>query len=224
MEEVGETCVRAGRKTSEVQIMAVSKFKDLQAVRQAYDAGVRLFGESRVQEAAEKFSPQTGRLEPFNDIQLHLIGSLQRNKAKKAAAIFDCIQSVDRTEVIEELGKITHGRTTPLPVLLELNAGEDSKSGFPNTDGLCRAAENVLGLKGLTINGLMTMAPWTDNDRLVRHAFSNLKKAQQILTGKFPDSNWQTLSMGMSGDFKIAIQEGSTLIRIGTAIFGGRAV
>jgi pyridoxal phosphate enzyme (YggS family) len=201
--------------------MAVSKFQELPLIEEAARAGIRLFGESRVQEALKKLDGFRGR---FPGVELHMIGNLQRNKAKSAVFFFDCVQSADRESLLVELGSLTKDRAEPLPVLLELNAGEESKSGFKGTDALCAAAETALGFSGLRLAGLMTMAPYTDNDKRIRVAFRNLKAAQQNLMRRFPECDWSTLSMGMSGDFITAIEEGSTLVRIGTAIFGERTV
>jgi uncharacterized pyridoxal phosphate-containing UPF0001 family protein len=231
--------------------MGVSKFHERKAVDEAYSAGIRLFGESRVQEAVEKFQ---GFRDAMPDAGVHLIGSLQRNKARAALALFDCIQSVDRDSLIIELGKLTAecsdpvggicnpqtpqivqdtppqtlpSRIPPLqtrwPVnlLLELHTAEDSKSGFPDIDSLCFAAEKILGLPGLALVGLMTMAPNTGNEGSIRSSFRRLVSAQSFLEARFP-GHWGVLSMGMSADFEIAIEEGSTLVRIGTAIFGNR--
>jgi pyridoxal phosphate enzyme (YggS family) len=153
-----------------------------------------------------------------------MIGGLQRNKARAAVGLFSCVQSVDRLEVIDALAKAATG-AAPLPILLELNAGEESKSGFKgidSIDGLCAGAERALGCSGLVIRGLMTMAPWTNDAARVRAAFRNLVKARGMLEARFPSADFGCLSMGMSGDYTIAIEEGSTLVRIGTAIFGER--
>jgi pyridoxal phosphate enzyme (YggS family) len=212
-------CVRAGRDVSEVELMAVSKLQPLSAVEEAYKQGIRLFGESRVQEGTEK-------LLAFNDdAHIHLIGSLQRNKAKKAVSFFDCIQSVDRESLIEELGHLTLGRLTlgrqkPLMILLEYHTGEESKAGFPDLDSLYRAAEKAIAFPGLNPAGLMTMAPFTGDEKTVRASFRSCYNAREELKKRFMKNNWSCLSMGMSGDFEIALEEGATLVRIGTAIFG----
>ncbi|MDR0383013.1 MAG: YggS family pyridoxal phosphate-dependent enzyme [Spirochaetaceae bacterium] len=219
MEEVNEACIKAGRSPDEVRLMAVSKFHEIAAVEAAADAGLLLFGESRVQEAAKKF---TDFRERRPEAELHLIGSLQRNKARAAAALFDCVQSADRDEIVRELGRVTEGRAAPLPILFELNAGEETKSGYADEDALCAGVEAALGFGGLKPAGLMTMAPFTDDESIIRGAFRKLVKAQARLRRAFPECRWDCLSMGMSGDFNIAIEEGSTLVRIGTAIFGER--
>ena len=219
-DEVSETCLRAGRDPGGVRLMAVSKFHEWPLIEEAAAAGIRLFGESRVQEAARKF---TGFRERCPDAELHLIGSLQRNKVKAAAGLFDCIESIDRIELVRELGRITKDSGAgPLPVLFELNAGEESKSGFRDEDALCAGVEAAMEFDSLLPSGLMTMAPFTGDEKPVREAFRKLVRAQARLRRMFPEYCWDCLSMGMSGDFKIAIEEGSTLVRIGTAIFGDR--
>jgi pyridoxal phosphate enzyme (YggS family) len=205
--------------------MAVSKFQSLAAVKEVLKNGVRLFGENRVQEAAEKFPLPAGDLPPWTplrDYELHMIGSLQRNKAKLAVRIFDTVQSVDREEILTELAKHRAERERPLPVLLELHTGESSKSGFPDEDSLLRAAERLLSLPGLLTAGLMTMAPFNAGESSIRASFRALVHAQGTLISRFPQADWSCLSMGMSGDFEIAVEEGSTLLRIGAAIFGER--
>jgi pyridoxal phosphate enzyme (YggS family) len=219
-ERIEGACARCGRRSSDIQLMAVSKFHDGAAVQAAYDAGLRLFGESRVWEAMGKFSSFK---QTHPDTRLHLIGTLQRNKARPAAALFDVIQSIDRVSLIEELANLT-ARRPPLPVLLELHTAEDSKSGFPDTDALCAAAESILphfSPSGLIPAGLMTMAPYTRDERAIRASFRALVAARNVLDARFPGF-WTTLSMGMSNDFEIAIEEGATLIRVGTALFGER--
>ena len=225
-EKIEAACLRSGRKRGEIKLMAVTKFHSLDSVESAWDAGIRLFGENRVQEGTEKytrfFENHPGYEAGEKCAELHLIGSLQRNKAKGAAAFFDCIQSVDREPLIKELGALTSLRENPLMILLEFHTGEESKSGFPSVESLFRAAELALGMGGLKINGLMTMAPFTDDEDAVRRSFRELVRARDELEKRFP-GNWPCLSMGMTNDYEIAIEEGSTLLRIGTAIFGERA-
>ena len=236
-ERIDAACAGAGRKSADVRLMGVSKFHGRKAVGEAYSAGIRLFGESRVQEAAGKFQ---GFRDAMPDAAVHLIGSLQRNKARAALALFDCIQSVDRDSLIGELGKLAAECSAPgsacslqapqvsplqarrpVSILLELHTAEDSKSGFPDIDSLCFAAERILALPGLALAGLMTMAPNAGDEGSIRSSFRRLVSAQSFLEARFP-GHWGALSMGMSGDFEIAIEEGSTLVRIGTAIFGKR--
>jgi len=128
---------------------------------------------------------------------------------------------VDRESLALELARHAEARESPLPVLLEFRTGEDSKSGFAEADALFRAAELVLSLPSLKIRGLMTMAPFTSEDARLRAAFRRLAELQRELVRRFPGADWACLSMGMSGDFEVAIEEGSTMLRVGGAIFGG---
>jgi len=223
-ERILKACRRSGRKREDITFMAVTKFMPLEAVTAAWDAGIRCFGESRVQEAVSKLgSFRTER----PDAELHLIGALQRNKAKTAAAFFDCVQSLDRESLAEELAKHSGNRDKAgaLPILLELRTGEDSKSGFESLDSLFRAVELILTCPTLRIRGLMTLAPNTCEEAPVRAAFRKLTAARQELETRFPNKaghSFSCLSMGMSGDFETAIEEGSTMLRIGSAIFGDR--
>ncbi len=210
-------CLRAGRDPREVRLMGVSKFHGAEEVRLAREAGLDLFGESRVQEAGGKFPALKAA---FPSLELHLIGSLQRNKAKAAAELFDCVQSVDRDELIVELAKRAAASARPLDVLLELHTGEESKAGYPDAESLFRAAEVALSYPSLRLRGLMTMAPFTDDERPIRSSFRALRAARDALVRRFPEADWSVLSMGMSNDFEIAVEEGATLVRVGTAIFG----
>jgi pyridoxal phosphate enzyme (YggS family) len=215
-ERIAKACLRSGRKREEINLMAVSKFHNRQMVDEAYKAGIRYFGENRVQEAAAKFGDFR---EKYPGAELHLIGALQRNKAKLAVSLFDCIQSIDREGIVAELAKA--GRSCPLPVLLEFRTGEDSKSGFTSADELFRVVELILTYPSLAICGLMTIAPNTREETPVRLAFRQLAKMRRELEQRFPgDGAWSWLSMGMTGDFEIAVEEGSTFLRIGSAIFG----
>jgi pyridoxal phosphate enzyme (YggS family) len=216
-ERIQKACDSSGRKRDEVILMGVSKFVPAGSIEEAFLAGIRVFGESRVKEAAEKLDTFRSK---HPEVQLHLIGSLQRNKAKQAAVFFDCVQSVDRDELVVELAKYALVREKPLEVFLELHTGEETKSGFADFDALFKAAELVLGAVNLKPAGLMTMAPFTTNTDLIRSSFRQLVKARNELQKRFPPKeNWACLSMGMSNDFETAIEEGSNLLRIGSAIF-----
>ena len=173
-ERIVEACVRSGRNRSLVRLMGVSKFHNRSRVEEACAAGLGLFGENRVREASEKF---TGFALSHPGTEIHLIGSLQRNKAKAAVSLFDCIQSVDRDSLIPELARHCAGRPEPLGILLELHTGEESKSGFSSEDGLFRAAEMLTACPGLLPLGLMTMAPFTEERERIRSSFRALVKA-----------------------------------------------
>ncbi|MDR1212006.1 MAG: YggS family pyridoxal phosphate-dependent enzyme [Spirochaetaceae bacterium] len=222
-ERVEKAAAAAGRKSDEITLMAVSKFHGIREVEDAYENGVRVFGESRVQEALEKFP---AFLSAHPGTVLHMIGSLQRNKAKTAAGLFHCVQSLDRDELVDALGRAVQAdnaeKKPPLPVLLEFHTAEDSKSGYPDFDALLGGAEKTAAYPGLALAGLMTMAPFTADKGAVRNSFRSLYRASEELKrrGFFKTP---VLSMGMSGDFELAIEEGSTLVRIGTLIFGERS-
>lgn len=227
--EIASAAIEYGRDPQSIELMAVTKTRNRDEVEEAYRCGVRLFGENRVQEAVNKFDADR------DDMRLHLIGHLQRNKAKDAAVFFDEIESIDKITTIEALVKYrTMNRTnnqavTDVPndrsmeVLLEMNtSGEDSKSGVPDRDALFRLAEAILARGDVSINGLMTIGPFSPDEMLVRKAFAKLREALVSLRGTFELHGATTLSMGMSSDFRWAIAEGSTRVRIGTALFGSR--
>ena len=217
-ERIAAACLRCGRRREDVALLAVSKFRAAGEVEVAWAAGLRIFGESRVQEAAGKFA---GFAEGHPGAALHFVGGLQRNKVGAAVSLFDCIQSVDRDALAAALAAGTAGRAVPLPVMLELRTGEASKGGFSDVDGLLRVTEFILGCSSLRVCGLMTMAPFTEDRAEVRSAFRRLAAAGRAVTGRFPGLGVLGLSMGMSGDFEIAVEEGSTMLRIGSGIFDG---
>lgn len=213
----------AGRKEGSVKLVAVSKFHPAQAVIKAYGAGQALFGENRVQEAKAKFE-EIRTEHPDFSLDLHIIGSLQRNKVKDAVKIANCIESVDRLELIEEIEKQCAKIGKKIEILFELHTGEESKSGYAdeNTleDSIRRIAEGQF--PHIITKGFMTMAPNTDDTERVRKSFVQCREIRGKMAEKFPELDFSELSMGMSGDFKIAIEEGATIVRIGTAIFGER--
>jgi hypothetical protein len=206
-QRVERAAERAGRSPADVAIVAVSKSFPRQAIEEAVAAGIAHVGESRVQEAAAKI-PGLRRL----PVTWHLVGHLQANKAKTAVELFDIIHSVDSLHLAEVL---SHRAQRPLPVLLEVNAaGETSKFGFPPSE-VAAAAQAVARLPHLDLRGLMTVAPWASDPEAVRPIFRHLRRLRDALG--LPE-----LSMGMTDDFEVAIEEGATLVRIGRAIFGER--
>ncbi len=210
-------CARAGRKSEEVRLMAVTKTKPREDAEAAYAAGVRLFGENRIFEARDKY-------ENFHsDSELHLIGHMQTNKAKTAAEIFSCVQSIDKTKSAAELEKRCAAVEKTMDILLEVNtSGEESKYGFTDDDDLFRNLDVMIDFKHLRIRGLMTIAPFTDDEAAVRRSFRHLKELYDRASVMYPDLFLDTLSMGMSSDYEAAVEEGSTLIRVGSLIFGER--
>lgn len=237
-ERIQAAASRAGRNAGDISLLAVTKFHPAEAAVVAYSCGIRRFGENRVQEALSKYSPELKRSMP--DSRLDMIGTLQGNKVNKALKVFDSIQSVDSVELLEAIILRSAGRSEPLSIFLELHTGEESKSGFPDLDELFRAAESYsrlcldsgrpkAGMPGpqapagnIALVGLMTMAPFTSDTGLVRKSFKSLVRAFNEIQKRFLLPGFRELSMGMSNDFEIAVEEGSTILRIGTAIFGAR--
>ena len=209
-QRIASACAGAGRSPDEVTLVAVSKTVQADAIEAAFNAGIRHFGESRVQEAKTKIE-QLQRLKP--DINWHMVGHLQTNKAKTAAAIFDIIHSVDSLKLAEALNNCSPKR---LPILIQVNvSAEATKGGFMLSE-VQETMKQMRRLPNLDIQGLMTIAPWVDNAEEVRPVFRRLRQLRDALGLKH-------LSMGMSDDFEVAIEEGATLVRIGRAIFGERS-
>lgn len=213
--QIEQASERSGRDPSEVTLVAVSKFHPWQAVCEAAEAGVQFFGESRVQEAKLKI-PQCPPA-----LHWHLVGHLQSNKCRDAVGLFVMIQSVDSWSLAERLNNAAEKRGSSLPILLEVNvAGEASKFGY-SPEALPEDLLKLNALDRLEIHGLMAIPPWTPQPEKARTHFRKLanlrKQCEDILQAPLP-----VLSMGMSSDFEIAIEEGSTMIRVGTGIFGER--
>lgn len=220
--EIAEAEQKSGRAAGSVRLCAVSKFHPAQDVIAAMHAGQALFGENRVQEAYDKFGlvREAVQTQP----QLHIIGSLQTNKVKKAVSISSCIQSVDREPLLAEIERQCARIGKTIEIFFEIHTGEDTKSGYTDTDELFASAEHCASgmYPHIVPRGLMTMAPFTREEKPVREAFSSVRKLKEELGVRFPSLRIQELSMGMSQDFAIAVEEGSTMVRIGTALFGER--
>jgi len=220
-QRIAEAARRAGRRPDEIALMAVTKTFPPEIIRQAYAAGQRLFGENRVQEFAEKVPS----LADLPGIEFHLIGHLQSNKAAKATQIFAGIDSVDSLHLAEKLNAAAQNNAKRLPVLIEINiGGEDAKSGVapdsPELEALLGVAPR---LEHLEFRGLMSIPPFTEDPEAGRPYFRTLRELRdQIAARGLPAVGMDVLSMGMSHDFEIAIEEGSTCVRVGTAIFGPR--
>ena len=209
---------RAGRSPDEIALMAVCKTKPAEAIREAYAAGQRLFGENRVQEFASK-APHLGDLTSAN---FHMIGHLQSNKAKAAAELFSAVDSVDSFKLADRLNASAQALGKTVDVLIEINVGgEEAKTGLPPQSQEIRAIlDHAKGWTNLRVKGLMTVPPFTDDPEGARPYFRQLRELRDSLghLGYTLDQ----LSMGMSHDFEVAIEEGSTCVRVGTAIFGER--
>ncbi len=224
---IAEACRRAGRARSEVELMAVSKTYPAETIAEAAALGLKLFGENRVQEFATKALRAADLRETLGNysIRVHLIGHLQSNKAARAAEIFDGIDSLDSLRLAERLNDAAGKLGKRLPILIEVKLSrEETKEGL---DPESRDAEQLLealpSLKHLEALGLMTIAPWGAPEDVTRECFRSLRMWRDRWAAANPKLNLDVLSMGMSGDFALAIEEGATRIRIGTALFGKRA-
>ncbi len=212
---------RAGRSPEEIALLAVSKTHPLERIRQAYDAGLRRFGENRVQELAGKIEA----LADMRDIEWHLIGHLQSNKAAKAAELFRALDSVDSLRLAEKLNAAARLLEKKIDVLIEVNVGgEAAKSGVaPDSPALEELLLAAPRLEALRFRGLMTVPPFADDPEGARPYFRSLRELRdEIAARNLPALFMEQLSMGMSHDFEVAIEEGSTCVRVGTAIFGER--
>ncbi|MFP4068028.1 MAG: YggS family pyridoxal phosphate-dependent enzyme [Spirochaetaceae bacterium] len=216
-ESITEACIRAGRDPQEVTLMGVTKNHGPEVVRAGYEAGLRCFGENRVQEAAEKYTQRP------EDLDLHLVGHLQRNKARAACELFSTVQSIDRLETAEALEKHCAAGEVSMRVLLEVNtSAEETKYGVRGEDSLRELLEGILPLEHVHPVGLMTLAPFTEEEHPIRRSFRELRRLFMQLRSGYPDLDFSVLSMGMSNDYLIAVEEGTTMVRLGTRLFGER--
>ena len=215
LSDIAEAATTYGRNATDITLMAVSKTHPFQAMEELFACGQLVFGENRVQEAQQKLPSERP-----HGMQLHLIGHLQTNKAKKALELFDAIDSVDSLKLALKLENLAF---KPLPVLLELKtAPEESKSGFEDEHALFHALETIASFSKVCVKGLMTIGPLSGSEKEMREAFALLRTTAERAKQRFPDLDFSTLSMGMSNDYRYAIAEGSTLIRVGTRLFGPR--
>jgi PLP dependent protein len=220
-DRIGEAARRAGRPAADITLVAVSKTFGADAVREAWDAGQREFGENKVQEGLQKIAGTS-------DIpaRWHLIGHLQSNKAKKAAAAFACIQSVDSVELLQRLDDAASARppgSAPLDVLVQVDfAGEATKFGAPPDDAV-QTVRAAIDARHVALAGLMLLPPWSDDPEQTRPWFVRLRQFRERMVGEgVPAHALRHLSMGMSHDYQAAVEEGATIVRVGTAIFGAR--
>ena len=220
-ERMARAAARVKRDPHEITLMAVTKTVEPERIRQAYEAGLRVFGENRVQEFTEKQEA----LQDLKDAEWRLIGHLQSNKAKKAVEAFQAVDSVDSLRLAERLNEAAKQLGRTLPVLLEIKVSdEESKAGVemdsPELEALLLGAAT---LENLQVRGLMTVPPYTENPEGARLYFRTLRDLRDtIALRKLPGISMDVLSMGMSHDFEVAIEEGSTCVRVGSAIFGSR--
>jgi PLP dependent protein len=231
-EKISVACRQAGRPRGEIKLMAVSKTHPAEAIAEAFRAGLRLFGENRVQEFQQKSLDLSSlgvriantAFSSENAAEIHLIGHLQSNKSSRAAELFTGIDTLDSPKLAQRLQETAAKLDRTLSVLLEIKLSEEpSKTGLaPDSSELAELLSLLPDLKNLCMRGLMTVAPLDEDPEAARACFRQLRQCRDTLAARYQQLDFSELSMGMSGDFSIAIEEGSTLIRIGTAIFGQR--
>jgi PLP dependent protein len=214
-DQVAQACERNSRQASEVTIVAVSKTRPVADIEAALAAGVSDLGENRIQEATEKLPGIEGG-------RWHLIGQLQRNKAGKAVDLFDCVQSVDNQRLAQALARRAEEAERSIEVLIQVNTSGITHQAGILPDAVEGLADEISTMPCLRLGGLMTIANQAEESE-VRHCFQSLRSCRDQLSATRPSLDLSTLSMGMSGDFKLAIEEGSTMVRVGTAIFGTRS-
>lgn len=216
-ENIEKACKKAGRDRSEVTLIAVSKTKPVSMLQEIYDENIRHFGENKVQELCDKIEQLP------EDIHWHMIGHLQRNKVKYIVGKVDLIHSVDTYRLAEEINIQAKKKNVIVPILVEVNiAEEESKFGISKEDAIL-LVEEISHLENVRIKGLMTIAPYVENPEDNRQYFQKIKQLSVDITNKNIDNvSMEILSMGMTGDYMVAIEEGATMIRVGTGIFGER--
>jgi hypothetical protein len=220
-ERIAAAARRASRNPEEITLMAVSKTFPAQRIREAYIADLRVFGENRVQE----FAAKADAVRNLPDVEWHLIGHLQTNKAAKATELFDAVDSVDSVRMAEKLNTSAESVGKILSILIEINVGgEKAKSGVaPNSDEMEQLLQGGPRWGNLKIQGLMTVPPYTEDSEGSRPYFRQLRQIRDSIAARnLPQISTAVLSMGMSHDFEVAIEEGATCVRVGTAIFGQR--
>ncbi len=211
---------RVGRRADEITLVAVSKTKPVELIKLAYDLGLRDFGENRVQDALPKIAEF--RHAGIHPVTWHMIGHLQRNKVNKVVGSFDSVQSVDSVQLAQALNTHAAELEVRIAVLLQVNvSGEESKEGMTAEETLALAPQ-IVALPQLDVQGLMTVAPQVQDSEEVRPVFRALRELRDRLREQVSQSTWQHLSMGMTDDYRIAIEEGATIVRVGRAIFGER--
>ncbi|MDE6518046.1 MAG: YggS family pyridoxal phosphate-dependent enzyme [Acetatifactor sp.] len=217
-QNIDRACQRAGRSADEVELIAVSKTKPVSMLQEAYEAGMRDFGENKVQELVDKYEALP------KDIRWHMIGHLQRNKVKYLVGRVFLIHSVDSLRLAQEIQKEAEKKQTEVNILVEVNvSGEESKFGSSREETL-RLVEEIALLPSVHIQGLMTVAPYVEDPEANRRIFANLKQLAVDINRKNIDNvNMNVLSMGMTGDYQVAVEEGATYVRVGTGIFGNRS-
>ncbi len=214
-EQIAAACQAAGRASESVSLLPVTKNHPLEAARYAFDAGIQSVGENRVQEALGKIDAASF------EIRWELIGPLQSNKAKRAASSFSRIQTVDRIKILNALQRFCEEAESRLSILLQVNAGNDPQKAGVSIEDAPRLLETALACSRLQVDGLMTIAPLSEDSNVARQCFAALRECRDSLESSFGVS-LPELSMGMSSDLDLAIKEGSTMVRVGTALYGKR--
>lgn len=214
-DKIYRRCIHAGRKSEEIKIIAVSKYFGIKSIQEANDLGLTDFGENRAQEFRDKYEILG------NKVTWHFIGSLQKNKVKYVVNAASLIHSVDSASLADEINRQAEKSNIVQNILLEIKTShEETKAGLIGDDEIYALADHCRSLSGVNLTGLMTMAPYTDDVGLIRKSFSDLRKLKDEFNKQ--GYNLTGLSMGMTGDFEVAIDEGATMLRIGSAIFGTR--
>lgn len=223
LDRLAQAAEKAGRTAEDVRLVAVTKGYPASYIRAAHELGIRRFGENRVDEAI----PKLDELSDLPDLEWHMVGHVQSRKAREVAPRFDLVHSVDRLRLALRLNRFAAETERVLPILLECNvSGEASKAGWmlsrrEHWPGVVPELREILQMQNLEVRGLMTMAPLSTDESIVRGVFRMLRELREFLEKTLP-GHWKELSMGMSSDFEIAIEQGATLVRVGQAIFGPR--
>ena len=216
-ERMAEAAIRSGRRPDSVKLVGVTKTVEVDRIKEAVSAGLQIVGENYIQEARDKIR------ELESPVNWHFVGRLQTNKAKYAVRLFDLIQTVDSFRLAKELNRRTQPLGRAIPILIQINLASETSKGGVNPTQCLSLIKQVSTLEYLQVRGLMTMPPFFDQPERARPYFAQLRKlSQEITEAQLPGIEMNELSMGMSGDFETAIEEGATLIRVGTAIFGER--
>lgn len=217
-EKIAKACERAGRAREEVTLIAVSKTKPVEMLQEIYDEGIRDFGENKVQELTEKYEVMP------KDVKWHMIGHLQRNKVKYIVDKVTLIHSVDSLRLAETISREAEKKGVTVPILIEVNiAGEETKFGLSSKEEVISLTEQIAALPNLSVKGLMTVAPPAEDPEENRPFFREIRQLSVDITNKNIDNvSMEILSMGMTNDYTVAIEEGATMVRVGTGIFGAR--
>lgn len=224
--KINAAAAKAGRDPSSIKLVAVTKLMPLEVVQSAYAAGMLCFGENYPEQAIDKILAMKAQPE----IEWHMIGHIQSRKAALVSRHFDKVHSVDRLKIARYLNRYCGELNKVMPILIEVNlSGEESKTGFPawhedQWPELTIALDEIVELPNVNVRGLMTMPPFFDDPEQSRPIYRELRRLQHFLVDRFPNASWDELSIGTSFDYEIAVEEGATLVRIGTELFGPRPV